>query len=221
VSTTRDLLAAGRTNEAIAHRATQPPPKRRFRMPGDEGPVMDLLNGLYPHELEGRIIALRHVTVVPIKMTSAYAYDCIVVASDHDAYPVGGYLLSIPVAELGSGTLHDGPRPTGDPASDETGDEDGDGPVSDEDFAAFAEGAGFDPQLPEPTDDELVALHGPSTETLEDHLDRWEADSGGLTRHLAEVHGIDSPYDRPPVDAGGWEVLDSLHRHAHAGDADA
>jgi hypothetical protein len=192
---------------------------------------MELPNDLYPHELEGRIIALRHVTVVPIKMTSAYAYDCIVVASDHDSYPVGGYLLSVPVAELGSGTIHDGPRPDGDPPEgdpDEPGDDEA--PVTDDEFTAFAEGAGFDPggdpgvdhgMLTEPTDDELIALHGPSTETLNDHLDRWEADSGGLTRHLVEVHGIESPYDRPPVDAGGWEVLDSLHRHAHAGDADA
>lgn len=219
MSTTRDLLAAGRTTEAIAHRATQPPPTRRFRMPGDGGPVMELPNDLYPHELEGRIIALRHVTVVPIKMTSAYAYDCIVVASDHDAYPVGGYLLSVPVAELGSGTIHDGPRPVGAPPDED--DAPDEGPVTDDEFAAFAEGAGFDPQLADPTDDELVALHGPSTETLSDHLDRWEADSGGLTRHLAEVHGIDSPFERPPFDAGGWEHLDSLHRHAHAGDADA
>lgn len=219
MSTTRDLLAAGRTAEGVAHRATQPPPTRRFRMAAGGEPAHPLRNGLYAHELEGRIIALRHVTVVPIKMTGEYAYDCIVVASDHDAYPVGGYLLSIPVAELGSGTIHDGPRPVGDPP-DEDDTSDGE-PVTDDEFAAFAEGAGFDPQLPDPTDDELIALHGPSTETLADHLDRWEADSNGLTEHLLAVHGIASPFERPPVDAGGWSVLDDLHRRAHASDADA
>lgn len=51
---------------------------------------------------------------------------------------------------------------------------------------------------------------------MRQHLDRWEADSGGLTVHLLEQHGIESPYDRPPLDAGGWSHLDQLHRHEHA-----
>ena len=229
MSAVRDLLAAGMNAQAVDHRSTEPPPARRFRLSGSLETVHPLPNGLYPHELEGRIIALRHVTVVPTRLTGEHSYDCIVVASDHHSYPVGGYHLSVSIAELGSGVLHDGPRPVGEPPTGEHGDEggegDGDGPVTDDDFAAFADGAGFDPgMLPEPTDEELAAMHGPSTETLEDHLLSFEGDSHGLIDHLVAVHDVPRTTlpDAPPLDAGGWEALDELHRRQHrAGAPDA
>ena len=183
-----DLLDAGRTTEAVTHRAAQPPRARLFRLPGGQSPA-ELPNGLYPHELEGRIVSLRHVTVVPITRTGTSTYNCVVVASDHDAYPVGGYLLSITVDELGSGAITDGPRPVGEAADNE---------------------------YLEPTDDELLALHGPSTETLADHLGRWDINRRGLVKHLADVHGIE-----PPFGVRGWPAIDGLHRAAHAGDPGA
>lgn len=50
---------------------------------------------------------------------------------------------------------------------------------------------------------------------LDAHRCEFEADNSGLTAHLRDVHGIASPFDEVPPDAGGWERLDGLHVLAH------
>ena len=55
---------------------------------------------------------------------------------------------------------------------------------------------------------------------LSKHLNSFEGDSSGLTRHLLEEHGMRSPCHNPPVDAAGWRLLDDMHFIAHMNDLD-
>lgn len=62
---------------------------------------------------------------------------------------------------------------------------------------------------------EIAAALSATPAEPEGHFLGFEANSRGLTEHLALMHGVTSPYAVPPSDSGGWSTLDAMHREAH------
>lgn len=89
---------------------TETRPKASFKMPAGWKPAVKHPNGLYSYEFQGRVIRLRHVTVVPYRQHKD-SWTCVIVESTHKSYPVGGYDITVGDTELGAGTIVEVPRP--------------------------------------------------------------------------------------------------------------